>query len=451
MTAYWCELAWLGGPTAATGVIVDVTDDRIGSITTGVTRPPAGAERLDGLTLPGLANAHSHAFHRALRGRTQTGSGDFFTWREQMYRAAGRLTPAGYQRLARATFAEMVEAGVSVVGEFHYVHHRADGTPHPDANAMAEALMAAAEEVGVRLTLIDTCYLHGGIGTGGYEPLADAQRRFGGGTVDSWVDRVDRLATRVAGAEGVTLAVAAHSVRAVDPTALAAIGGWAEDHHAGVHLHLSEQPVENDQCLALHGCTPTELLHAAGLLSPRLTAVHATHLSGSDIESLGSVGAGVCFCPTTERDLADGIGASVRLAAAGSPLCLGSDSQATIDLLAEAAALEHDQRLATGRRGNHPVPELLDAATVNGYRALGWPDGGSIAPGRTADLVTVGLDSARLAGLDPDSVLAGVVFGGSADDVNSVVIGGRRVVTDGRHLHIDVAGELRSTIEELMS
>ena len=190
MTAYWCEWAWLGGDAVTPGVVLDVEGDRIGSVGSSEAAPP-GSVRLAGVTVPGLVNGHSHAFHRALRGRTHGGEGSFWSWREQMYGIAERLDPDRYHRLARATFAEMAQAGITTVGEFHYLHHAPDGTPYGDANAMGEAVMAAAADAGVRLTLIDACYLHGGIGLG----LEGPQRRFGDGTVEAWAERVSALAT----------------------------------------------------------------------------------------------------------------------------------------------------------------------------------------------------------------------------------------------------------------
>ena len=174
MTRYWCELAWMGGGRAESGVLVEVEDGVVAAVTVGTATPPPGARRLEGLTLPGLANAHSHAFQRALRGRTHRASGSFWSWREQMYRVADRIDPDTYFALARATFAEMALAGVTTVGEFHYLHHAAGGARYGDPNEMSRALLAAAAEAGVRITLLDCCYLHGGIGT----PLDDTQRRF---------------------------------------------------------------------------------------------------------------------------------------------------------------------------------------------------------------------------------------------------------------------------------
>jgi len=446
VTSYWCEQAWLGGEVEA-GVVVGIEGGQIAAIRSGVDSAPADSTRLAGLTLPGLANVHSHAFHRALRGRTHTGPGSFWTWREQMYGVAERLTPESYFRLARATYAEMVLAGISVVGEFHYVHHQPDGSAYDDPNAMSEALIAAAAEAGVRLTLLDTLYLHGGLGADGYLDTAPEQRRFRDGGVEEWVERVEGLrptATALAGG-------AVHSVRAVDPVAMVEVAQWARARGAPLHMHLSEQPAENEQCAAVHGRSPAQLVEESGLTAADFTAVHATHLSDRDITLLGSVGAGVCLCPTTERDLADGVGPARRLADAGARLSVGSDSHAVIDLFEEARAVELDQRLVTNVRGHHRPAELLSMATGNGHRSLGWPDGGDLCVGAPADLTTVALDSTRLAGLDPSSTAAGAVFAASAADVHHVVIGGEVVVRDRAHVSIDVTAELEASIRELVA
>jgi formiminoglutamate deiminase len=434
----WAELAWLGGPTPTSGVLLGVEGDRVVEVEPGVPTPPPGAERRAGLTIPGLANAHSHAFQRALRGRTHAGTGSFWTWREQMYALAGRLDPAAYLPLARAAFAEMALAGVTVVGEFHYVHHGPDGTPYADPNAMGRAIIAAAEEAGVRLTLLDTCYLHGGFG----EPPGEGQRRFADADADAWAARVGALADGPA----LRIGAAIHSVRAVDPGGAATVADWSAARGAPLHAHVSEQPAENEACLEATGYTPTALLGEAGAVSARFTAVHATHLDPGDTAELGRTGARVCLCPTTERDLADGIADTPALRAAGVPLCLGSDSHAVIDLLEEARAAELDERLATGVRGGQPADALLGAATEIGYAALGWPDGGRIAPGALADLATVSLDGVRLAGTRPEDAVAAVVFAGGAGDVTDVMVGGRDVVREGAHLSLDVGRELAATV-----
>jgi formiminoglutamate deiminase len=390
MTSHWCELAWLGGERAEPGVLVEVEDRRIASVASGVATPPPGAERLDGLTLPGLANAHSHAFHRALRGRAQAGAGSFWTWRERMYELAARLDPDGYLALARATFAEMALAGITVVGEFHYLHHGPDGAPYEDPNAMGRALIDAAREAGIRITLLDACYLHGGIG----EPPAGAQRRFSDGGAGRWAARAGDLEP----GPGARVGAAIHSVRAVDPEAAALVARWAGERSLPLHAHVSEQPAENEACLTAYGATPTTILERAGALSGRFTAVHATHPSEADVELLGAAGACCCLCPTTERDLADGIGPARRLRNSGATLTLGSDSHAVIDLFEEMRAVEMHERLATQQRGHFSAKELLAAATYDGHRSLGFDDAGRIAEGQRADLVTVDLDTIRTRG-----------------------------------------------------
>lgn len=442
---YWCEAAWLGRGQVEPGILIDTADGVVSAVIAGVAGPPPGATRLTGLTLPGLANAHSHAFHRALRGRTHAGTGSFWTWREQMYAVAQRLDPDTCYALARATYGEMALAGVSAVGEFHYVHHQPDGTPYANPNAMGEAVLAAAADVGIRVTLLDTCYLHGGLSAEGYQPLEGGQRRFGDGSADGWAERVEGLRPGPLARVG----AAVHSVRAVDPAAIAGVAAWAADRDAPLHVHLSEQPAENEQCTAHHGHTPAGLLADLGVLSERLTAVHATHLTPGDVDLLGGAGAGVCMCPTTERDLADGIGPSSALASAGSPLSLGSDSHAVVDLFEEARAVELDERLATLERGNHRVDDLLAMATVNGYRALGWAGGGVLEPGTPADMVTVALDSVRLAGAEAETAMASLLFAATAADVTGLVVAGEVVVRDRAHVSVDVAHELAEAVRRV--
>jgi formiminoglutamate deiminase len=430
VTELWCELAWLGGEEAAAGVVVELDGDRIAAVRTGVPSAPAGAERLPGLTLPGLANAHSHAFQRALRGRTHAGTGSFWTWREQMYALAERIDPDGYLALARATFGEMALAGITLVGEFHYVHHDVGGRPFAEPNAFGAAVVQAAGEAGVRLTLLDTCYLEGGLD------------RFRDADAEAWAARVDGLRERPLARVGAAI----HSVRAVDAAAAATVAAWADARGAPLHAHVSEQPRENAECAARYGATPSAVLEGAGAVGPRFTAVHATHLTAADVALLGDAGATCCLCPTTERDLADGIGGAAALAAAGAGLAVGSDSQAVIDLFEEARAIELDERLATGVRGAHSAAALLRAATAGGYASLGWPEGGTIAVGALADLTTVSLDSVRLAGTPPTAAVAATVFAGTATDVRDVLVGGRWIVRDGAHVDLDVPAELRRAL-----
>ncbi|AKN70112.1 N-formimino-L-glutamate deiminase [Streptomyces sp. PBH53] len=438
---YWLEHAWLGDRVEP-GVAVDVADGRIGAVRTDVDAPPPGAEVLRGLTLPGLANAHSHAFHRALRGTVQVGSGTFWTWREVMYSVADRLTPETYHALARAVYAEMALAGITCVGEFHYVHHAPGGTPYADPNAMGEALIAAAAEAGIRITLLDTCYLSAGFG----EPPNTHQLRFSDGSAEAWAERCAVLKER----DHARIGAAIHSVRAVPAGQLATVADWARERRAPLHVHLSEQTAENDACLAAHGRTPTRLLADHGVLGPRTTGVHNTHLTDEDIALLGGSATGTCMCPTTERDLADGIGPAVALQRAGSPLSLGSDSHAVIDLLEEARAMELNERLRTRTRGHWTAAALLRAATADGHAALGWDEAGTIEPGALADLTTIALDSVRTAGPLPELGAETAVFAASAADVRHTVVGGRHVVRDGAHTLVpDVPHALARAVEAL--
>jgi formiminoglutamate deiminase len=450
MTRFWCELAWLGATdgSVAEGVLVSVTGDRITSVASGVAVSPPDATTLRGLTLPGMANAHSHAFHRGMRGRTHGGTGSFWSWREQMYALAGRLDPDSYRQLATATFAEMALAGFTVVGEFHYLHHDPSGRGYAEPNAMGAALVDAAHAVGLRLTLVDTCYLRGGITDAGSDvALSDVQRRFSDADVAAWQSRVEQLdddsTTRIA--------AAAHSIRAVDPASLAGVAEWSTTRRVPLHVHVSEQPAENEQCLAAYGCTPVELLHSCGALTDRTTAVHATHLSTNDITLMSSSGAMCCMCPTTERDLADGIGPTGAFRSNDIAMCIGSDSHAVIDPFEETRAIELDERLGSLVRGTHQPAELMRIATAEGYRSLGWSDGGRIEQGSLADFTTVSFDSPRLAGSAPTEALAAVLFAGSAPDVRNVVVGGRTIVADGRHVALDTVDLLRTSIAAVWS
>ncbi|MQY03238.1 formimidoylglutamate deiminase [Actinomadura macrotermitis] len=437
------ELAWLGDGLAR-DVLIEADGERFTRIVPGVPAPP-DAVRLRGLALPGLANAHSHAFHRALRGRVQADHGTFWTWREQMYKVAARLDPDSYRALATAVYAEMALAGISCVGEFHYLHHRPGGDPYDDPNAMGEALIAAAADAGIRITLLDTCYLTGGIGT----PLAGPQLRFGDGSAGNWARRVDDLYEETGKRERphARVGAAIHSVRAVPREQICAVASWAKERQAPLHVHLSEQPAENQACEDAYAMTPARLLAECGALGARTVAVHATHLTAADIDLLGGTMTGVCMCPTTERDLADGIGPARDLAAAGSPVCLGSDQHAVIDLFEEARAVELDERLRTRERGHWTAGELLTAATSAGHYGLGWPEAGRLEPGAYADLVTVDLGSVRTAGAGADHAAEAAVFAATAADVRDVVVSGREIVRDGRHLLVpDVAAALNDAI-----
>ena len=391
------QYAYLDGEVLE-NVHVEVED----GVITFMAARDAASKAVAGLTIPGLANCHSHAFHRALRGHTQTERGSFWTWREQMYARAASLTPDEYFALATRVYREMRATGITAVGEFHYLHHQAGGTPYADPNEMGKALLAAADEAGIRIRLLDACYVSAGFG----RAPEGVQRRFSDGDAERWAERV-------AAFDDPRVGVAIHSVRAVPreqlPTIVEAAAGRP------LHVHLSEQVAENEACLEAYGVTPTQLLADAGALGPMTTVVHATHLTDTDIKLLGEARVFANFCPTTERDLADGIGPSRALASAGARLTLGSDSHAIIDLFEEMRAVEMHERLATQQRGHWAAAELLAAATYVGHASLGFDDAGRIAAGQRADLVTIDLDTWRTrdCGASPETV----VFAATAADV----------------------------------
>ena len=452
--AYLLERAWVDG-AMRDAVLVEIEDGRFTSVTPdGQSLHLSGNARADmfrdprsagdpstptvipGLTIPGLANTHSHAFHRALRGRTQRERGSFWSWRDQMYAVAGRLDPDSYRELARATYREMAAAGITAVGEFHYLHHQPDGTAYDEPNSMALALVEAARDAGIRITLLDTCYLSSGFG----EPPTGVQVRYADRDAGAWVERVrglDKLDHRGDQPDrrgDVVIGAAIHSVRAVPAEQMTTIAEWSRqvgptEGGRPLHVHVSEQVAENRSCVAAYARTPTEVLADHGVLGPMTTAVHATHLTEDDIGLLGGMRTFAAFCPTTERDLGDGIGPSRRLHDAGARLTLGSDSQAVIDPFEEMRAVELDERLATQERGHWTAAELVTAATETGHESLGFPDAGRIAVGQRADLVTLAAASPRTAGTDADDTT--VVFAAVAEDVVQVMVDGRIVVRQG--------------------
>ena len=416
---YWCARAVIDGTPVDAVRVHASPDGTIARLERGV--PARNGDEILGTVLPGMGDAHSHAFHRALRGRTQADGGDFWRWREKMYAAASALDPDLYYELASAVFAEMLVSGWTAVGEFHYVHHRQDGRPYPDAHTMELAVAAAARDTGIRLTLLDTCYLRGVTN----RPLSDLQRRFGDGSAEAWLRRWEGLREALGSGPAVTLGAALHSVRAVPRAAMATILSRLPAT-VPLHIHLSEQPQENAECLAEYGLTPTGLLHELGALTPRLSVVHATHLTDADVKLLGDAGVTAVFCPTTEADLGDGIGPARRLADAGVRLALGSDQNAVVDPFLEARGLEAGERLASGRRGRFAPPELTEALTRGGYASLGLRTGG-LQVGAWLDLVELDTASVRTVGAHLDQL----PLVATASDVRRVIVGGRIVVSDG--------------------
>lgn len=348
-----------------------------------------------------------------------------------MYELATRLTPQRYEVLAHAVFTEMLRSGITAVGEFHYVHHQPDGTPHDDPNAMQRSVLRAAERVGIRITLLDTLYLTADVDG---SPLGPEQRRFSDGTSASWAERVRALSSGVG--ERARVGVAAHSVRAVPLRDLDVVSELGEELDAPVHIHVSEQPAENRACLAAHGRTPVELLADSGFLGSQTTLVHATHTSERDRDLLAAAGAAVCFCPTTEADLGDGIGPAHEYASRGVSISLGSDSNTIIDLFEEARRLEHHDRLRLGRRGVHSPSGLLSSATAVGAAALGW-DAGRLETGALADIVILDSDHLDVAGANPEQGVASIVMGATRAAVSHVMVGGEFVLSPGADALMD--------------
>lgn len=435
MTQRW----WAAYALLPSGLARDVAFEVAGGRFTvvSVDTRPGDSQVLPGVVLPGFANAHSHAFHRALRGRTHDGGGTFWTWRERMYAVAAQLDPDSYLALATATYAEMAMAGITTVGEFHYLHHAPGGAAYGDPNAMGEALRQAAADAGIRLTLLDACYLVGGLSVTGHSRLDTTQQRFGDGDAARWAERVADLKESA----GMRVGAAIHSVRAVPRDQLGVVATAAKSRP--LHVHLSEQPAENEACQGFYGMTPTALLDREGVLGPLTSVVHATHLADADIATLGGTRTTVCFCPTTERDLADGIGPARALQDAGSPLSLGSDQHVVIDLFEEARAMEMHERLSALQRGRFRPDELLSAATR--HESLGWGDAGRLEIGARADLVAVRLDTCRTAGSAPGQIL----MSATAADVDTVIVDGRTVVAGGQHLLGDVGSLLQKAIQPL--
>ena len=353
-----------------------------------------------------------------------------------MYGAVLGMDEEAFAAATRASFTEMLRAGFTTVGEFHYVHRGPDGQDLDPPERLARVVMDAAEATGIRLALLPVAYATGGID----RPLEERQRRFATPDLDAYLETLDRLREEAAYRAHVTVGAAPHSIRAVPRGWLRPIADWAEAAGAPMHMHVSEQPAEVEASRAAYGSTPIEVLRDEGALSARFTAIHATHLFPGEAEALAEGGATVCACPTTERDLADGFLPLPLLLPAGVPIALGTDSNAVIDPLEEMRSVEYHERLRTGRRvvvadpvprvdGGSPdrlesAPALLAMGTAHGARSLGV-EAGVIEPGRWADFID--LDAGELDGHDAGSLAAHLVFHASRAVVREVWVGGRRV------------------------
>lgn len=416
------DLTWTGERFESGLQIVVGDDGRIAEV--GALGRVAD-RRLAGLALlPGMVNAHSHAFQRGLRGRGETfpaGSGNFWTWREAMYALVGRLDSAELYALSLQGFREMRAAGITTVGEFHYVHHR-----DPDAAdyGFDGVVLAAAAEAGIRIAFIQSYYRTGAVG----QPLAGAQRRFDSPSPARYWEQMDRLAARL-DPRRESLAASVHSLRAAGIEDLAAIYAEARRRGLPFHIHVEEQELEIADVIAYYGRRPMALLLDTLGTATDLTAVHCTHTDGEEMERFLSAGGRVCLCPLTEGNLGDGIATVSRVPANAPAFCLGSDSNARISPIEEMRWLEYVQRLATESRGvlresaGNVASVLLAAATAGGAAALGV-EAGRIAPGLWADFAAIDLHSPLLAGWNPETLLESVIFGATEEVVAATAVGG---------------------------
>ncbi|WP_437578559.1 formimidoylglutamate deiminase [Sorangium sp. So ce887] len=364
------------------------------------------------IELPALASAHSHAFQRGMRGEAQrpgpSGADDFWSWRSAMYALAGSLTPESIHAISKVAYRELRAAGVRTVGEFHYVHHQPDGAPYEDRTVLADAVIEAARAAGLRIALLRVVYARAGAG----RAPEGAQRRFSDGSLDAALADVEALRARYAGCEDVRVGVAPHSVRAVPPAWLGEIARYAAERGLMVHMHVAEQPAEIEACVAETGRRPVELLAERGVLSERFVAVHATHLAPHEPALLGAARAFACLCPTTERDLGDGLPDVGALRAAGVRLCVGIDSHVITDPFEDLRGVELGERLRTGKRvtlraedGGTPAEALWEIGSLRGAEACGFADpGGSISLRR---------DAPALALVREERLLDAVVYSGS--------------------------------------
>ncbi|HEU4768246.1 MAG TPA: formimidoylglutamate deiminase [Pyrinomonadaceae bacterium] len=387
--------------------------------------------------LPGLVNAHSHAFQRVIRGRTEyrshNSSDSFWTWREQMYAVATRLGPEEIYAASRLAFLEMALTGITAVGEFHYIHHSPDGTPYEDPNLLAHEVIRAAHDVGIRIALLRVAYARAG-----YQVDPNPRQvRFIEQSPDVYLDHLDQLLAGIDTKHGMAWAgVAPHSVRAVPLDYLKPIIAFANERRLPVHMHVAEQPAEIEACIQEYGRSPIALLDTEGLLSDRFTAVHAIHVTPKAVDALARSGAGVCACPTTERNLGDGVVPVDLYFNANVPVSLGTDSQTQIDLLEDARELEYHLRLQKlqrnvlapdGEPGSSALAKrLFECATVNGAKAIGF-NGGALEPGAPADFFTVDLNDVSIAGSPVDELLTNIVFSLARTAIRDVVVNGKRL------------------------
>ncbi len=413
------------------GVILATSSERVAG--------GAAVVRMAGKALlPGLVNAHSHSFQRLIRGVAEHGGphgDDFWAWRKMIYQAAAHLEPDDVFNVARMAFLEMALSGITAVGEFHYVHARPDGTPYDDPNLLAKRVIEAAESVGLRICMLRAAYARAGYAL----PQEAGQQRFYE-SGDEYLRNTEYLAADLLNASStVSMGVAPHSIRGLKLDDLTRIAEWAEVRGLPIHLHAAEQTAEIAACEREHGDPPIRLLARSGLLSNRMTLVHAIHTAADEVEAIADAGAVICACPTTERNLGDGIIDARSAIERGILFCFGSDSQANINLFEDARELDYHLRLKRQRRllldgidGEDISSRLFRYATQGGATSLGLSTG-SLEAGRPADFFTIDLDDVSIVGVPPRELLPMVVFGLERTAIRDVATEGRMIVQEGRH------------------
>jgi formimidoylglutamate deiminase len=439
-TLYRPELLYSDGRFIAGGEVLVGEDGRISGATEGAEFSAAKVVELPGKALlPGFVNAHSHSFQRLIRGKSESrvASGrDFWSWRGTMYHAASRLDPRQVYDVARMAFLEMALAGTTTVGEFHYLHNAPDGRPYDDPNLLSKQVIAAAQSVGIRIVLLRAAYLRSGFGL----PPDPGQRRFYESS-KTFLENMTALVNEVSkdGAQ-VHCGVAPHSIRAVPLRELCEIAEWTRTNRLPLHMHVAEQMAENAACLREYGVTPVELLAKEGILGADFTAVHGVHVTVEEVAMLAAAAVTVCSCPTTERNLGDGIVRADDIFAAGISVALGSDSQTQIDPLEDARELEYHLRLQQQKRaildqsgGKTLAAKLFDCATVQGARSLAVPSG-ELKPGAYADFFTVDLKDVSIAGNSAEDLLPILVFSLNRSAIRDVVVNGRFIVREQQHV-----------------
>jgi len=438
-TLYRPELLYVNGRFVAGGELLVSPEGFVLKCDDDLDRSSVTVVEMPGKALmPGFVNAHSHSFQRLIRGKSESrvvSGRDFWSWRGTMYYAASKLGPQQVYDVARMAFLEMVLAGTTTVGEFHYLHNAVDGKPYDDPNLLGKQVIAAAESVGIRIVLLRTAYLRAGFEL----PPDPGQSRFyesAKAFLENMAALVKEAPTR---SSSVHFGVAPHSVRAVPLRELHELAGWARAHRLPLHMHVAEQVAENAACVREYGSTPVDLLAGEKLLGPDLTAVHGVHVTAEEIAMLASAETTICSCPTTERNLGDGFVRADEMLAAGIRFALGSDSQAQIDPLEDARELEYHLRLLQQKRaildqvgGKTLAAHLFDSATANGARALAV-SAGTLEPGRLADFITIDLEDSSIAGSSADDLLSTLVFSMSRSAIRDVVVGGRFILQDQRH------------------